>query len=1188
MLTCFEDRITPAHTYTITTTGTSRDFSKLTFDGNGNASNTDGSPVTLYEALMAMHQSDANGTGYLYPGPNVIEFNLPGTGVHTFPFVDASGETQSDDPRWQILQDNTTIDGWSQPGSSPNNANPGDPINAQVRIELPFRIGVRSSNNLIRGLSFRGVDMWDKLTPWGSNQDALNNTIEGNFLGLKADGKTTWGDRQAGVYIGKYKFTSADARNQSNTIGGILPSTANLIAGHAGANPTFGAADGVLITDGSHNNLIVGNYIGTNKDLGKAANALSGVYVDGTSYSNTVQDNIISFNGDYGVRLDGGRFTTLTSNRMSANTKGGIFQAAGANDDVPAPALTGMTSTDVSGTLAGASAVTPFTVEFFTSASKDPAGAVEGQKSLGTVTVTTTPFTASVAGLTAFVTATATDVNGNTSVFSNALGTGGGGDVGIKSVIPKLDSEAAPGESNVVKITVENKSTDKLTANGGTALVKLYTGPDKKYLLAEYDVPLGSKLELKPKQSKTFTLKFKFPDIGDPNQIDPGTYEYYVELDPAWKGKTGTSASTFDFVYQFGTVGERKNVKVTIRQPSSAPGLNGIAYAAAGGEVTLAVKGPGTGTVTVNGTDTDLSFAGTTTDSKVTAKIVGGSIGKVHNISMLADIGIVDLSNLDADGAVTSSAALKELKLHDFGGSGSNLALTSGSLDPATLTFHQVHDTTIASDRGIEQFTAIDWISTGGTNSLVAPYIDQLDITGTKGVGGEFAADIDILTADPNVTGLSKVSIAGTVHDSNWDIGGYAAGLPAIAIGRLDVGDSHNWSLKAKGGIYQMTVVGNLDSPSLVGPTLQATVFGSIDIGGDINTTGIQATAVDAKTNIAISKLQAKTVTKLDTLVADQGGIKSIVVDGWNAPTGVLTPWMQSIKTDIGDFSANLTLTGTEPGTTLSLTDVEVKGALDGTWDVFADVTSIEASDAPSFFFNGGQGGAGAGTFLELLRIHNKSLPVLGTVRTEAIGKVLIDGDFKGTLESTLPIPITSITLGNMSGTIQTPGAIGKVTVGTWVKGTSGAATITAGEVKHLLILGKAENGTFNLNGGAASFIVGSMTDCTVNAAGQNIGVFKVRGIKGDPTPYFTNTNVTAEILGLVLLNDVDASPAPVSPYGITADFVIAYSRFVGGKAVQFTQNGKKTNVLHFPAAGIGDQAGKYSLTINDGGKPPA
>ena len=107
-----------------------------------------------------------------------------------------------------------------------------------------------------------------------------------------------------------------------------------------------------------------------------------------------------------------------------------------------------------------------------------------------------------------------------------------------------LPDFAVPGDSDTVRVTGQNKTADNQRQRGNARLIKVYSGPDKKYLLGEYDVPSGGTASLNAGQSKTFNIKFKFPDIGDANQIDPGTYTYYVELDAAWKSKVGSSAVT--------------------------------------------------------------------------------------------------------------------------------------------------------------------------------------------------------------------------------------------------------------------------------------------------------------------------------------------------------------------------------------------------------------------------------------------------------------------------------------------------------------------------------------------------------------------------------------------------------------------------------------------------------------------
>src|SRR5262249_10336367 len=67
--------------------------------------------------------TDANGT----PGvADTIEFNITGSGVHTItPLTDLP-----------MITDSVTIDGYTQPGSSPNTADIGQPDNSVHRIEI--------------------------------------------------------------------------------------------------------------------------------------------------------------------------------------------------------------------------------------------------------------------------------------------------------------------------------------------------------------------------------------------------------------------------------------------------------------------------------------------------------------------------------------------------------------------------------------------------------------------------------------------------------------------------------------------------------------------------------------------------------------------------------------------------------------------------------------------------------------------------------------------------------------------------------------------------------------------------------------------------------------------------------------------------------------------------------------------
>src|SRR5262249_14598745 len=148
--------------------------------------------------------------------------------------------------------------------------------------------------------------------------------------------------------------------------------------------------------------------------------------------------NTIAFNGGDGVLVDAGTGNAVLRNAIFSNTGLGIRLINGGNNDQAAPVLTSATSgggvTTVQGTLTGRPN-TPFTLELFANPVCDPPGFGEGERFLGSLTVTTdadgmASFTLALAipvDLGQFLTATATDPTNNTSAFSRCAEVTGAG-----------------------------------------------------------------------------------------------------------------------------------------------------------------------------------------------------------------------------------------------------------------------------------------------------------------------------------------------------------------------------------------------------------------------------------------------------------------------------------------------------------------------------------------------------------------------------------------------------------------------------------------------------------------------------------------------------------------------------------------------------------------------------------------
>lgn len=234
----------------------------------------DAGPGSLRQAIL-----DANAA----PGADLIDFNIPGGGVHTISPTSAL----------PAITGPVTIDGYSQPGASPNSLALGN--NAVQLIELNGSTagqvnGLRlyGGNSTVRGLVINRFQIN------GIEVQSSANVIEGNFLGTDPTGTL---DRGNGTFQGDNIYIrpvggqpmgwehSADG----NRIGGTTPAARNVIAG---ARNGFA---GLHISVSSYN-VVQGNYIGTNAAGTAAIGNAVGVLIwghNGTTGDASVDGNVV-------------------------------------------------------------------------------------------------------------------------------------------------------------------------------------------------------------------------------------------------------------------------------------------------------------------------------------------------------------------------------------------------------------------------------------------------------------------------------------------------------------------------------------------------------------------------------------------------------------------------------------------------------------------------------------------------------------------------------------------------------------------------------------------------------------------------------------------------------------------------------------------------------------------------------
>lgn len=409
-----------------------------------------------------------------------------------------------------------------------------------------------TARNVIGGGDGNGVGIYD----------SSDNIVSGNYIGIGSDGVSKIGVGQNGVHV--------EGDSSGNLIGGTGAGEGNVISANAG--------DGVRLLAPA---VVQGNLIGTGADgVLDRGNVQDGIYIDSDGSviggSNSGEGNLVAFNHDTGIIVLSGIHNAIRGNSLHDNVKFGIDLVEIDQDTFEA--TYGVTLNDSAGhdgpnlfqnfpvlgivTRSGPTLHIPvslsaspgtYSVDIFASADASHGGYGEGATYLGSVDVIvdgsgTGSATASVTDLNPFdlvITATATDVDGNTSEFSRAVGIQASAALPTQTTLTGSGSPSNYGEPVTLTATASSFLSTPISAGS----IQFYEAGVEIGMPVPVNATGQATLLLSPSLSlgsHTFTARY----LGDggtlsASESDPITQEVVADATATALAVSPTPSSTF-------------------------------------------------------------------------------------------------------------------------------------------------------------------------------------------------------------------------------------------------------------------------------------------------------------------------------------------------------------------------------------------------------------------------------------------------------------------------------------------------------------------------------------------------------------------------------------------------------------------------------------------------------------------
>ena len=377
-----------------------------------------------------------------------------------------------------------------------------------------------------------------------------------------------------------------------------------------------------------------------------------------------------------------------------------------------------------------------------------------------------------------------------------------------------------PGDRATAQVVITNNAT---TAVRGRVNVTLYASLDGTLDAGDVALDTGTTLANKTLSARaggkaTLTGRFVAPA-----SLANGTYVLLAKVTPAGiDGATETTAATstpYVATTSFGQVGTRRNVRYTFADSD-------------GSLVTFSLSGPGTGVLSTDGDELNVTINGTTAASRFNAIARGGNSGEpnevyVANFTINGPMAAVNGKAVEVTGSFTvgdvRTVTLQDV--HGIHGNEDDVAVTFNGTTPIALTLADVRDAHITSNAPIRSLRALAWTDAGfNADFIAAPYMGSIT------VAGRFEPSVTLSgNSAPRGISLASMRVGTDVDDKVWSVQG--------DVGTLAIGGSvpTGWVGNISGSLRSLTVKGNFAG------NLAAANIGSFAVTGNVTTASVRA-----------------------------------------------------------------------------------------------------------------------------------------------------------------------------------------------------------------------------------------------------------------------------------------------------------------------------------------------------------